>query len=77
MGKKKLPKCDGRPQLWAHSFGADNLWISYPNGQVEYYDEYGMLDGVTGWVLSGFSDDIQEASIEELTRYGFQFIGYL
>ncbi len=80
---KKLPKLNGRPQLWfsideARSFAWDRLRIVYPSGKVEYYNScLGKFEkGCT-------SSKTQKEAVIEIQRYSealgatSEFLGYL
>jgi hypothetical protein len=73
--KNKLPKCDGRPQLWTN-YEENNLWIVYPSGEAEFYNGEDTLSPA-GWLASGFSDISQKAVCEELVYFGYKFMEYL
>jgi hypothetical protein len=68
--KNSLPKCDGRPQLWATPSGT-NLLILHPSGRAEVYLEY------EGWCVSAFSATSQEAAYKDLIELGHKFLEYL
>jgi hypothetical protein len=71
--KTKLPKCNGRPQLWYEDYSAfDGLMrIIYPDGTVETYNSAQV------WVRSCLSQDSQEEALEYFDGTQDLFLGYL
>ena len=74
---KKLPKCNGRPQLWSRD-NFTSLRILYPDGRLEFYSN------ITNCWLEG----TQESSLADAQKVMFEreadslneepeFIGYL
>lgn len=89
MGKQmtykgvKIPKCNGRPQLWLRGWsdeGNPTIRIIYPSGYVEYETRYAfdgeMRRGCT-------SRRTQLAALRACIKYDFdapnkpEFLGYL
>lgn len=87
----KLPKCNGRPQLWARGYGAvagthTTLRIIYPNGKVEFNQR-----SLGGFLRSKYwkggkgctSSDTQLQALKNTIKYDLHsgeapwFLGYL
>lgn len=81
----KLPKCNGRPQLWHSVFSArpcDRLRIIYPSGLVKYAfwnSHLGYKDFKTGCTSRRTQIKAVQAAQQYSSHCGedFVFLGYL
>lgn len=81
-----LPKCNGRPQLWAYIDDLamfDRLRIVYPDGKVQYASTRaaGPWDNEIWYGPGCTSADTQEKAVKKCIRYfgdhPSYFLGYL
>lgn len=84
----KIPKCNGRPQLWSRGIQKnESLRIIYPNGRIEYCDTPGFWYRFNGCTSRNTQeraikaaidyDDFWHKSFEDTPDMIPFFIGYL